>query len=125
MKTIDKILKRNNYTYSFLANMEKKGVCNWCWGKGGFNFSDNFKKMPAFEADKEQKLLKDFRTVCNIHDIKFHFGNGFIDYIKANYEFWLNCIELLHWTSVNQRIIVFSLTFFGTTFFGWKYFKKN
>jgi len=122
MKTIDYILKESWVDLQELARLKKLWVCNWCGGKWGFNFSKNLESMPYFQSEKKQNLLWDMRTVCDIHDRDFYRGKTIKDFIVANYKWWLNLIQLFHWTTSWKRFIIFSLFFFWTTLFWRTYF---
>jgi len=125
MGTIDFILKKNNYTKSFIYDIENKWISNWCWWKGGFNFSkflENIKKTPSFDEIKFSKFKDDLRVVCGFHDYKFFVWWNFIDFIVANLTLANDIQQLTHWRWYIRRIATFLAVFLWTTLFGWKYF---
>jgi len=124
MKTIDKILKRRGFTEKQLLDYEMEWIANWMWGKWWIQFTDIARKLPAFESDKEQKLLYNVDLISDIHDYKYFIWWSYIDFIKANYDLSVDLFTLLHWTNIIARIFVFLLVFISTSLFGYKYFTK-
>lgn len=101
-------------------------MSNWCGWEGGFKFStvkNKISKLPFVDRDKLDKLYYDIETkACNPHDEAFEKWWGILDFIKANRDFSVKVISLLHWTTVIWRLTTFLLLFFWTSTLGIKYF---
>jgi len=98
-----------------------------CGLKWKFDFviiKEKISNLPFVNKNKLNKLwLRIDDECCLPHDFAFNKWGWFKDYIKANYNFALNLIHLLYWTSVTWRLIVFWLAFFWTTLFWHSWFK--
>lgn len=128
MRTIDKILSKYWISKEFLLSWEKKWICNWCWAKWGFNFSnllEKLKKLESFKNEKYDKLVEDLKLVCNIHDYQFFNWWCFLDFICYNFQLAINMTRLLHWTWFLRKSIVFVSVFLWTSFFWFKSFNFN
>lgn len=129
MRTIDWLLKYK-LTEEQKEKLRKIWVCNGCWGSGGYSFDNLFEKfytrielLPFVDVKKINSLYGDIRLLCMYnHDIDFERGGGVIDYIKANWDFVYKIIQLLHWTRLLPRIIIFITLFLGLNIFWRKYF---
>ena len=101
-------------------------MSNWCWWEGGFKFStirNKVKKLPFVNADKLDNCYRSIELkACNPHDDKFEVGGGLYDFIKANYQFAVDVIGILHWTTVFWRLSTFVLLFWGTSTLWISYF---
>jgi len=118
METIEQIVKKNWYTIKQLELCERDGICNWFWPKG----HNLLKLLPNFNSNKIKKLKRDVNLIADIHDIEYYLWWWYKAYIKANYKLAVNMCELLHWTNLFWRIIVFLSLFISTTLFGFKNF---
>ena len=132
MKTIDLILEKYDFSKEEIINLETKWICNWCGGKGWFNFSKFLDKISTFKNFNSEKFINfknDLKIICCIHDYQystksFYKNKNFFDFLSYNYQLAINILLLLHWTSVIRRLIVFISVFGWTSLFGWKYFNK-
>lgn len=101
-------------------------MSNWCWGEGGFKFSTIRNKVKRLPLVNPEKLDSCYSTIeekaCNPHDDKFEKGGGLNTFIKANYEFALDVLWVLHWTTIMGRISTFILLFWWTSTLWIKYF---
>lgn len=122
MNSLSIILERYWMTIQILRTYKESWICNWCWWKWGFNFSDYFERLPFFNWKKSKSLLLDSRRVCCIHDKRFYDWWNFIDFIIANYDLANDMIQLLYWTSIFSKITLWLLIFLWTTLFGWTNF---
>jgi hypothetical protein len=127
MNTIDKILDEYSISKEMIKIYKQNWVCNWCWGKGWFNFWEYFRKnVEKFKNYKKiNNFINDLENVCNLHDIEYFRWRNFKDFIIANKNLIININLLLHWTGFLRRILISFLVFFWTTLFGWKYFKNK
>jgi len=102
-------------------------MSNWCGWEGGFKFSTVRNKvatLPFVDVKKLDKLYFDIETkACNPHDDKFEQWGWLLDFLRANKEFAIDVISLLHWTTVIWRLTTFILLFIWTSTLGIKYFK--
>ena len=101
-------------------------MSNWCGWEWGFKFStirNKIKKLPFVNIKKLDKCYYDIEEkACNPHDDKFELWGGIYDFLRANYEFGLDVIKLLHWTTLSGRLSIFLLLFFWTSTFWIRYF---
>ena len=128
MRTIEKILLKNNMTKEFVIDLKTKWVSNWCWGQWGFNF-DKFlikvQKFFNFDYKKFFSFKNDMWIICWIHDNKFTLWWNFIDFICANLQFANDVTSIIHWTWFIRKFFVFLSTFFWTMIFWYRYFIFN
>jgi len=97
--------------------------CGWKWGYQFSKLKDRLKKLPGVNPAKLDSLYYDIEiNACDPHDNAFWVGWGITDFLKANKDFALNVIHLLHWTSVLWRLTIFLLLFIGTSTIWIKYF---
>lgn len=89
-------------------------MTNWCWWEGWFKFKllkDYIKNVKYFNPDKIESLYKTIETrACGPHDNKFTLWGWIKEFLKANYDFTIELLRILHWTSVWSRIIIFTIT---------------
>jgi len=101
-------------------------MSNWCGGEGGFKFStikNKISKLPFVNKDKLDKLYYDIEIkACKPHDDKFEKWGWILDFLKANKDFALDVISLLHWTTVISRLFIFLILFIWTSTLWIKYF---
>jgi len=101
-------------------------MSNWCGGEWAFKFStirDKVKKLPFVDPDLLDSCYMTIEIrACNPHDDKFELWGGIYDFIKANYEFAIDVVRILHWTTITGRAIVFLSLFTWTTLFWRKFF---
>lgn len=99
---------------------------NWCWWEWGFKFSllkERVKKLDFFNPDLLDELYNSIENrACNKHDNKFSKGWWIIEFLKANREFIIEVLKILHWTSILSRIIIFIVLFFWLNTIWIKYF---
>ena len=99
---------------------------NWCWWEWGFKFSllkDRLKKVDFFNPDKLESLYNSIETkACNPHDDDFGKGGWIIEFLKANYKFTIRVLQILHWTSIKSRLIIFIITFMWLNIFWIRHF---
>lgn len=99
---------------------------NWCWWEWGFKFSllkDRLKKLKYFNPQKLDSLYNSIETrACSKHDDKFEKWGWIIEFLKANWEFIIEVLRILHWTSIPSRIIIFIVLFFWLNTLWIKYF---
>lgn len=100
---------------------------NWCWAEWGFKFSllkDRLKELDFFDSEKLDSLYNNIETnLCNPHDNDFANWWWILDFIRANLNFSIWLLRILHWTSVKSKIIIFLISFIGLNIFWIKYFK--
>ena len=101
-------------------------MSNWCGWEWSFKFTtlrDKLKNLPFVDKNKLEKLYYDIETkACNPHDDKFEEWGWLTDFLRANKEFWIDVIRMLHWTTILGRLTTFLLLFLWTTLLGWKFF---
>lgn len=117
MKALKIILEKHWLTLYDLMDYKEQNICNWCWSKRGFNFSDKLERLPFFDSEKKKALLLDLRRVCCIHDKKFYDWGWVKDFIVSNYDLANDTIQLLHWTGFLRKILLWIIIFVSTTIF--------
>ena len=115
MKTIDRILKEAWYTKEQLLKCELDKKCNGMWAKGWIQWTDRMRKLKYFKSKKNKTLLINLDYISDIHDIEYIKWGSIFKFIRVNYELANRMIELLHWTNILWRLIVFTLCFFWTS----------
>lgn len=99
---------------------------NWCWWEWGFKFiliKDWIKKLKFFNPLLLEKLSTSIETrACNPHDEAFTKGGWIKEFLKANWEFIIEILRILHWTSVASRCLIFIILFFWLNTIWMKYF---
>lgn len=99
---------------------------NWCWWEWWFKFillKERVKKLDFFNPELLDKLYLSIETrACDIHDDKFKEGGWIFSFLKANWEFIIEIMKIIHWTSVLSRILIFIVLFFWLNTIWIKYF---
>lgn len=99
---------------------------NWCWWEWWFKFSllkNRIKKVKFFNPDKIEKLYNSIEVRwCNPHDIAFARWGWIKAFLKANWEFIIEMLRILHWTSTPSRLLIFIVLFFWLNTIWIKYF---
>lgn len=128
MKTIDLILQEAWYTREYLLLQRISGRTNGMGWKWGIQWTDELRKLKAFDSEEEHELLNDLDLISDIHDIEFEnkdwdtLYKSITNFISANYRLIIRIIRLLHWTTTIWRLFIFTLGFFWLNIFGWRYF---
>lgn len=107
--------------YNFL-NREKRRYLlkywyiNWCWGKGGINFSafmdEAIENLKWFDINYFIALKNDLEKLCTEHDIDFWLWGTIIDFYKANFSLAYKIFKLLEWKKYWKKINNFLGRFF-------------
>ena len=122
MSTVNRIIKSHWYTKKYLLECEKKWICNGMGWKGGIQWTDKLRKLPYFKKGKEKQLLIDLDLISDIHDLYYLAWWWVMKFIKANYLFCIDLLQLLNWTLPMSRLILFIISFVWLNVFGRKYF---
>ena len=125
VKTINRIIKENWFTRTDISVYRKMWVCNWAWWKGWIKWTKLWSLLHWFQTKKGKQLLIDIDLISDMHDIRFYLWWWLFDFIKANYKFCLNMMQLLWWTNTPSRLLLFIILFLWVTIFWIKYFTWN
>jgi len=125
METIDYIIQKAWYESKFLLEQRALGITNWMWAKKGINISRLLRSLPWFNKKKQAKLIDDLDLISDLHDIDFGKWGNYKDFYKANLNYIESVLQLLHWTPVIVRLLIFILfyTVLNTVWmlhFNWK-----
>jgi len=107
MKTINRLVKQSWFSRAEIAVYRKMGICNWAWWKWGIKFTQELRKLKFFDKWKEKQLLKDIDLISDIHDIRFHIWGWVFSFLRANYNFSCNMMQLFRWTTPMSRFLMF------------------
>lgn len=102
-------------------------MTHWeCWWEWGFKFSllkDRLKKVDLFNPDKIESLYNSIEIkACNPHDDDFAKGWWLKEFLKANYKFTITVLQILDWTSVKSRFIIWIILLLWLNTIWIKYF---
>lgn len=127
MKTIKKLIPYE-LTKKQINELTNIWIINWIWWKWWISFNKLFrkiKKIKWFKIKKYENLYNDINTLSIYHDIDFYTWNTIKSFIRANYNFSVRVIQLLHWSSIFGRLFIFLILFlwlniFWIRFYNWK-----
>ena len=125
METIDYIIQKAWYESKFLLEQRALWVTNWMWAKRWINISKLLRSLPWFDKKKQAKLIDDLDLISDLHDIDFGKWGNYKDFYNANLNYIKRVLQLLHWTPVIVRLLIFILfyTILNTVWmlhFNWK-----
>lgn len=120
MRTIDSILMYK-FSREVIADMRKKGIVNWMWGKGA-NIETKVKAMiellPWYDEDYKKRLYNDLESISMEHDYDYHVFNWFT---WSNYQMARKVYKLLHWWGFTRLFVSLTL-FLLLSRYGYKYY---
>jgi len=109
METIDYIIKKAWYESKFLLEQRALWITNGMWAKRWINISKLLRSFPWFNKKKQAKLIDDLDLLSDLHDIDFGKPWNYKDFYKANLIYIERVLQLLHWTPVIVRLLIFIL----------------
>jgi len=109
METIDYIIKKAWYESKFLLEQRALWITNGMWAKRWINISKLLRSFPWFNKKKQAKLIDDLDLLSDLHDIDFGKPWNYKAFYKANLIYIERVLQLLHWTPVIVRLLIFIL----------------
>lgn len=123
MKTIEKILSKENVTKEQLDKLRKLGLVNWMWWKWWIQFTNLIRKIDFIDSEKLNNLLDDLDYISDIHDLEFNTWWWIFDFLNANYKLVNNILILINWTSLKSKIFIWFTIFTLINIFWIRFFK--
>ena len=120
MRTINKF---TTLTDSQREQLKEAWITNWIGWQWGFDFDKLLERIWRRKNFKKvNNLHKDIRVLADEHDFSFWKWNTIKWFLKANKDFVVWVIGLLHWSSSMARLIISVPLFLWLTIFGIRYY---